>query len=142
MGKYPFIKSEKDIVYATNALETLDEYFFNLLNMNVLKSSTYFRLSAGINCFIAELKNIMTGNDTENIYVNLENLNLIQKNSKAVEVDTDNIKVKDCLKVIVDVLARYVQVLLKRENKEIADEDVDNLLKAVEIINKNIDSNQ
>ena len=139
MNKYPFIKDSKDVAYTINMLSTLKEYVFQLMNCNQIDIKSYLRLKSGIEYLEKDLNNTTLKN-VEEVNFSLDSLNELKKSSK--EVQLDNFKVKDYIEIVANVIARSLPILLRHEDKEIAEEDVDNILKLIKLIDKEIESKQ
>lgn len=141
MNKYPFIKSNKDVVYALNMLGTLKEYVYELMNCNQVDIKSYIRIKSGVEYLETDLKNKIEKN-VEEVNFSFDILNEMKKNSKQVQLEMKEIKVKGYIEIVAGVIARSLQIMLKNEDKEIAEKDVDNILKLIQLIDKEIDKKQ
>jgi len=138
MNNYPFIKSNKDVVYALNMLSTFKEYVYELMNGNHIDIKSYVRIKSGIEYLEVDLKNL-TEKNVEEVSFSFDILNEVKRNSKLVQLEMKEIKVKGYIEIVAGVIARSLQIMLKNENKEIAEKDVDNVLKLIQLIDKEID---
>jgi len=141
MNNYPFIKSNKDVVYALNMLSTFKEYVYELMNGNHIDIKSYVRIKSGIEYLEVDLKNL-TEKNVEEVSFSFDILNEVKRNSKLVQLEMKEIKVKGYIEIVAGVIARSLQIMLKNENKEIAEKDVDNVLKLIQLIDKEIDDKQ
>ena len=141
MNSYPFIKSNKDVVYALNMLGTLKEYVYELMNCNQVDIKSYIRIKSGVEYLEIDIKN-KTEKNVEEVSFSFDILNEMKKNSKQVQLEMKEIKVKGYIEIVAGVIARSLQIMLKNEDKEIAEKDVDNILKLIQLIDKEIDKKQ
>ena len=129
------------VVQFEKAIQTIDflrEYFKSAVLNEVIKPKTFYRVSAGLDY----LKNNLTNNYygiTEFSYdVSLSDLVDIIENSKAIEVDKEDISVVVYMDYEEEMFKNVMKVIFEVGIDGISDQLIDNILDSVEKMDKYI----
>ena len=124
-------------------LEQIKDSCFDLVHINELLPSTYIRVSAAIDCLIYQILEHRNDDLIEgNFYISLGVVNDIKQMSKSIDMDKNDIKVKDLIKIEISLLKKFIGTIMVKDNKEIEDGEIDKLLVWLKNADKTIDNKQ
>ena len=143
------ILAERELILKKiEVLESIKEYLFDILHLNEIQPSTYMKVSAAIDTLVYELQNkyqygfdnVVNLSSTE-IIVSFDDLYDIQTTAKPRQ-DGEDIKVNKLTNILVTLFKQFLELIMKRPQKEFLEEDIDKLLAAFEKADKYIASEQ
>ena len=143
-------KATEDIVL--KKLETLNilrDHAMTAMTQGVLKIDTYVRFTSAIEYIKVAYKNVVIKTNSvgklfpydKGLIISFKNIFKIAKNSRPVEYGGQfrDVKVKDLMDIEIAMINKFLKYIIGKENKQIEETDIDNLLKAIEKADSMID---